>query len=44
MNINIKIQHPTTNWQRWFNRLYGMGTHRDLGDHHRLDTPRLDQG
>ncbi|CAN6169230.1 unnamed protein product [Urochloa humidicola] len=33
------LQPPTTNWQRWFHRLYGPQSGRDLGDHHHLDTP-----
>ncbi|CAO2199159.1 unnamed protein product [Urochloa humidicola] len=37
--LNKLHQRPSTNWQRWFHRLYGQGAGRDLGDPHYLDTP-----
>jgi hypothetical protein len=35
-----KLQYTwTTNWQWWFQRLYGAAAGRDLGNPHHLDTP-----
>lgn len=33
------LQPPTTSWQSWFLRNYGTAAGRDLGDHHRHDSP-----
>nr|CAB3463513.1 unnamed protein product [Digitaria exilis] len=36
---NKLLMPPTTSWQRWFHRTYGLPAGRDLGDTHHLDTP-----